>query len=287
MTVRLDPPGTSDLAAAIAALRGWQDHAAFQLHPGDLGWFARFGERRMLDTVRTWSRAGRVVAVGLLDGPDLLRLAIDPGVEEDDGLARRLIADLGDPEGGVFGAGTAYLEVPAGAGIRELLAETGWKTDEPWTPLKRDLARPVERHDLRIEIVGPELAAERVALQRSAFENSTFTVEAWTAMAAGAAFADARDLIGLDSAGVPVAAITVWSAGPGLPGLIEPMGVHPDHRGRGHGRAITLAGAAALRELGASSATVCTRSSNLGAIATYRSAGMTALPERMDLAREL
>ena len=60
MTIRLDGPGTSDLPSVIAALREWQDDAAaFQLHPGDLGWFARFGEERMLEAVRTWSRDDR------------------------------------------------------------------------------------------------------------------------------------------------------------------------------------------------------------------------------------
>jgi ribosomal protein S18 acetylase RimI-like enzyme len=63
------------------------------------------------------------------------------------------------------------------------------------------------------------------------------------------------------------------------------MGVHRDHRGRGYGRAITSAAAAALRRLGSSSAIVCTASSNVGAVATYRSAGFQQLPEVRDLRR--
>jgi GNAT superfamily N-acetyltransferase len=47
-----------------------------------------------------------------------------------------------------------------------------------------------------------------------------------------------------------VAAVTVWSAGPGKPGLLEAMGVHREHRGLGYGKAITVAAAAALQELG-------------------------------------
>lgn len=77
----------------------------------------------------------------------------------------------------------------------------------------------------------------------------------------------------------------MWSAGRGRPGLIEPLGVHPDHRGHGYGRAITLAGAAALRELGSSSALVIT-SAHVAAAATYRSAGFELLPERYDRRRE-
>ena len=72
---------------------------------------------------------------------------------------------------------------------------------------------------------------------------------------------------------------------PGRPGLLEPMGVHAEHRGRGYGRAICLAAAAALRDLGASSALVCTPSANTSAVATYRAAGYEAEPERLDRVR--
>jgi len=138
---------------------------------------------------------------------------------------------------------------------------------------------------LRIEVTGPERAHVRTAVQRAAFGGSSFTDEHWQAMAGGLPYADARCLVGYDRDDA-VAAVTVWSAGPGRPGLIEPMGVNPDHRGHGHGRAITVAAAAALRELGASSATVCTPSSNAGAVATYKSAGCRAAPEVPDLHRK-
>ena len=60
------------------------------------------------------------------------------------------------------------------------------------------------------------------------------------------------------------------------------MGVHREDRGHGYGKAITLAPAAALRELGSSRATVCTPSSNAAAVATYASAGFELLPEIRD-----
>ena len=78
----------------------------------------------------------------------------------------------------------------------------------------------------------------------------------------------------------------MWSAGPGRPGLIEPMGVHRDHRGHGYGTAITVAGAAALRDMGSSSATVCTPSANVAGVATYRAAGFRQLPVTPDLTRD-
>jgi ribosomal protein S18 acetylase RimI-like enzyme len=105
-------------------------------------------------------------------------------------------------------------------------------------------------------------------------------------MAAGLPFTDARCLLAYDDAGVAVAGATLWSAGPGKPGLLEPVGVHIDHRGRGYGTAISVAAAAELRQMGASSALVCTLSALAGAVATYKSAGFQQLPERLDRTRD-
>ncbi|GAA2131110.1 GNAT family N-acetyltransferase [Glycomyces algeriensis] len=283
MEIELHTPRTDELDAAVAALRSWQsDDAPLQLHPGDLGWFWQLGAEKTAASVRTWTRDGEIAAVGFLDGPDVLRVTTAPDLMHDEALARRMAADLDDPERGVLPAGKVNAEIPTGAALNESLAETGWDTDEAWTPLRRDLSGPVEDSGLRIEVAGPEDAELRAALQRSAFEGSTFSVERWQAMAEGPAYADARCLIGFDEDGVAVAMVTVWSAGPGRPGLVEPMGVHADHRGRGHGKAICVAAAAALQELGSSSAMVATPSSLVSAVATYRAAGFVPLPERFD-----
>ncbi|SHN31541.1 Ribosomal protein S18 acetylase RimI [Streptomyces yunnanensis] len=135
---------------------------------------------------------------------------------------------------------------------------------------------------MRIEVVGPEKAHVRTAVQRASFDGSRFTDDRWYTMAAGLPYADARCLVAYDDQGNAVAAVTVWSAGPARPGLLEPMGVHQEHRGHGYGKAITVAAVSALQELGSSSAIVCTPSSNAGAVATYRSAGFEQLPEVRD-----
>jgi hypothetical protein len=46
-----------------------------------------------------------------------------------------------------------------------------------------------------------------------------------------------------------------------------------------------MAAAAALQQLGSSSATVCTPSSNVGGVAAYVSAGFETLPEVTDFRR--
>ncbi|MGW1124547.1 GNAT family N-acetyltransferase [Streptomyces sp. NPDC002526] len=286
MTIALGTPDTEGLRAAADALRDWQaEGAPMQLHPGDLGWYGRTGPRTTAEAVRTWSRAGRTLAVGLLDGPGLIRLTTAPDARRDDELARRLADDIALPAHGVLPQGRAAVEAPQDALVRDVLGERGWGTDEPWTPLRRDLTGPVPAPDLAIEVAGPGLAHQVAAVHRSAFQGSRFTDAGWRAMAAGPLFTDARCLLGRDERGDAVATVTVWSAGPGRPGLLEPMGVHRDHRRRGHGRAITLAAAAALRELGASSALVCTPSSNTGGVAAYLSAGFERRPEIHDRSR--
>lgn len=298
MTIETRTPGVDELGEVVDVLRSWQDDdAPLQLHPGDVGWYWRFGAPATAAALRTWRRDGRVVAVGLLDGLDLLRLGIAPDLQRDDELARRLAEDAARPERGVLGPGGASVEAPVGALVDEHLAAAGWRVDERWALLRRDLAAPVEDSGVPAREVGPSEAAAWAEALRSSFGGTRAAPERWHALATGLPYADARCLLVHDGAPVaddparaghePAAAvIAVWSAGPGRPGLIEPMGVHADHRRRGLGRAVTLAGLAALRALGASSALVATPASNVGGVATYVAAGFVHLPERFDRRRE-
>ena len=70
MPIELHTPGTHDLHAIVQIMGEWQvEGLPMQLHPGDIGWFARFGAAATSAALRTWSRDGRVLAIGLLDGP--------------------------------------------------------------------------------------------------------------------------------------------------------------------------------------------------------------------------
>ncbi|WP_344862924.1 GNAT family N-acetyltransferase [Planomonospora alba] len=288
MTIEMGRPEADGLGDVVRLLGRWQhDAGPVQVHPGDVGWFWRFGAERTAEATRIWSRAGEVLAVGLLDGADLLRLAFAPQALRDGELARQVAEDAAAPGRGVLPEGRAYVEAPTGALVRDLLSQGGWESGESWTPLLRDLGAPVPDPGVRVEAVGPERAHEWAAVLRASFDGSTFGGERWHAMAAGAPYAGARCLLARDERGEAVAVVAVWSAGEGRPGLIEPMGVHRAHRGRGYGRAITVAAARTLRELGSSSVVVCCQSANAGAVAAYRSAGLERLPERRDLYRDV
>lgn len=233
-----------------------------------------------------------MLAVGLLDGPQLLRVAIDPHWCEDEEVARQITEDLNDPERGVLDPGEATIEARGADRLTQMLSEQGWQDDEPWTPLNLDLSAPLDDTGLRVEVIDHERAGDWMAVHWSAFRGTALTnadrrevTNWWRTMATGPLYADARSLMLSDGHGSPVAVAAVWSAGPGRPGLVEPMGVHQDHHGQGHGRAITRAAAAALRDLGSSSAIVCAESANLAAVATYTSAGFTAHPQVADLCR--
>ena len=292
MSIRLATPSGDDLGRVLAALSEWQDdQVPIQLHPGDLGWFARSGPASTAAALRTWSRGRELLALGLLDGAGLVRWTVAPSARADETLADQVAADLSEPERGVLGPGAAAVEAPQGTALHDRLLLTGWHTGEAWTPLRRDLAEPVEPAEasgVRVEVVAQTaVVADYTAVHRSAFASPGLSTQVWQTMAAGPAFREARSLVAYRDDGTPVAEVTVWSAGPGRPGLLEPMGVHAAHRGHGYGRAMCLAAAGALRDVGATSALVCTPSLNVGAVATYRAAGYRALPERLDRIRSV
>jgi len=202
VTVVLGKPGVDGLSEAVGVLREWQyDGAPMQVHPGDLGWFWRFGAEATAAAVRTWSRKGQILAVGLLDGPKLLRLTIAVDVQRDEELAQQLVEDVTEPKRGVLMEGKVNIEAPMGALVQDLLFEVGWNADAPWTPLRRDLTEPAIDPGVRIEVIGPEQAHVRTAVQRASFDSSTFTDERWHAMAAGLPYADARCLVAYDDQG--------------------------------------------------------------------------------------
>ncbi|HWD83000.1 MAG TPA: GNAT family N-acetyltransferase, partial [Kribbella sp.] len=280
MAIALSVAGTGELGDVVGVLREWtREGVPLQLHPGDLGWFWRFGAERTAAATRIWRRGGEIVAVGMLDEPDWLRMAIAPELQRDEELARQIVADVTAAGAGGLIQGKVYVETPMGALVQDLLFKDGWNADVPWVPVRRDLTDPVPDPGARVDVIGAEEAHERTAVQRASFDGSTFTNERWFAMSDGLPYADAQCLVLRNKIGESVAAATVWSAGEGRPGYIEPMGVHSLHRGRGYGTAMVLACARALREMGSSSVYTVTPGTNVGAIATYQAAGLQPLDE--------
>lgn len=282
-SVIITTPRSNNLEQIIATLADWQqDRDVIQLHPGDIGWFQRFGEKATSDALRLWEKDGQLASIGMMDGSDLLRIALNPAFETDTELAEQMAKDIDE----ILEAG-ACLEARSADLLRKKLSKANWKEGEPWTSLALDLTESPKEADLEIKEVGEDQVTVRTSLQRASFDNSTFTEDNWRNMASGPAYKNARCLIGYDTDKNTVAMVTVWSAGEGRPGLIEPLGVDKKFRGNGYGKAITLAAAKALEEMGSSSVLVCTESSNVGAVNTYKSAGFRELPDIRDLVKTI
>jgi hypothetical protein len=151
MTIVLGRPAVDGVREAMASLREWHyDEAPMQLHSVDIGWNYRFGTAETAAVVRAWSRDGRILAVGMLDSPTLVRMTVAPDAFQGEDLARRLLEDFSLPERGVLPEGAVSIEAPLGLLLHDLLSKEGWGVDEPWTPHFRDLTEPVEDPGVRI-----------------------------------------------------------------------------------------------------------------------------------------
>lgn len=298
MTLSFETPTCDQLVELAEELAQWQQIPwAGQLHPGDLGWHSSVGAERLAGDLRVWKNGTRPVALGMLDGPGLIRFAIAPDCTADESLAHAMAGDLENPSGLFPDDPVNVVEARGATALQAELRRRGWAEDEEWTPLVLELAgeprwEQLEQSGLRIEIVGAEEAAEWTAVHWSSFKGTPYTDEAregfvrrWSTLMTSPLADHAQSLIGYDSTGAAVAVTTVWSAGEGRPGLVEPMGVHRDHQGKGYGVAITQAGAQALHQTGASAAAVVAENSNPAALATYTAAGFTAGASVSDLAR--
>lgn len=297
MTVELRTPVAADLARIVGELRMWQsdDWPGF-LHPGDLGWHSMTGAEQTAADLRVWTQDGKAVAVGMLDA-GVFRMAVEPSASDDEVVADRIGRDLMDPAGGVLPAGDAVVEARGARALQHALRAEGWVDDEPWTPLQMSLTDQLdmsrlERSNVRIELVGPDEAETWIAVHWSSFKATPLDDETrirfadrWRTMATGPFAELAQHLIAFDADDVPVAVTTVWAAGLGRPGLIEPMGVHSEHQGNGYGVAITLAGARALQQADASSVVVVAENSSPGVLATYKASGFVPQAPVTDLKR--
>ena len=279
-------PSVDDLPGIIDTVASWQrEGLSVQVHPGDLGWYQRFGANALASALRVWTHDGEPAAVGFLDESELIRMAISPGHAEDTTLAEAVVTDLETVLSDLLPSGTGIVEARFGSALQHALTKAGWTYDEPWTVLHRDLADPVPPTSLRFVAVEADRVDDRVSVEASAFRGSSLTVERWMSMAGGHAYQQARCLVGYCADGAAVGAATVWSAGHGRPGIVEPLGVHSEHRGYGFGTGMALGAASVLRDMGASSITVATPSSNDAAVAAYRAAGMDSLGEVRDYLR--
>lgn len=266
---------TAGAGELIAALNDWLPPGCYVsgLHAGDVGWELRLADGESGSGLLAVRDGSQLVAVALADSPTVLRPQVHPDRVHDLRVAGALLEYVE----AMPGDAPAYTDAASASAFRSLLSGAGWQLDpDPWVVLYRALTPADGRLDdplcaiLRTEAD----VADRVAVQRAAFAGSTFTVQRWHQMAAGPGFHPAHEYLRRSPDGVPVAAATGWSAGPGKCAILEPVGAHPQHSGAGHGKAVSMAAIAALARGGASGVTVHTPASNTTAVRAYESCGL-------------
>ena len=178
---------------------GSRKAAPVQLHPGDLGWNWRLGAEDLAGAVRVWRRDGQILAVGLVEDRAWSGWASHRASIGTMRSRRSCWPICRIPRGACCPPTTRVSRPGPAPPSDELLTESGWVADEPWTPLSRDLTDPVEDCGLRVEVVDAHHAQERVEVQRAAFPNSTFTLERWHTMATASPYRRARCLVAYDS----------------------------------------------------------------------------------------
>jgi ribosomal protein S18 acetylase RimI-like enzyme len=272
VTITLERGGRALSGTAIEALAGWAPRhgPVTSLHAGDIGWHLRLDDADLEGSIVVARDGSEVVAVAELDS-DGLRPTIRPDRADD-----RAVADALGTLAQSLAKADFFCDTPPHTALRAFLVDRGWVLEEPWALLYRPLS--ADDADLGASL-GHAVETEddvrgRVDVQFHAFAHSTFTVARWRQMAAGPGYRRDLDLLRRDDDGVPVAGATSWTAGPGRVGILEPVGTHRDHVGRGHGPAVTLAAIGALARAGASGVTVQTPISNHGAVRAYQRAGL-------------
>lgn len=299
MDMRVVQPKVSELNSLYRQLSLWQQNPwGGQLHPGDVGWRSIAGPEKVAACLRVWLRQETPVAIGMFDDKNLIRLALAPETIHDQTIAESLAKDLENPSAGVFDETTAIVEARQAPALTAMLRQRGWRDHDEWTPLTCDLTQSFDLNAthatrLNIQVVGTDRAAAWAAVHWSAFRGAPgnrHDQERYRARVRAALTGpygqEAQFILACDPNGAAVAVATAWSAGVGRPGLLEPMGVHQEHQGRGYGRAVTLAAADALAERGASHAVVVAQTSEAAAVATYQSAGFIPQNPVADLKRD-
>ena len=267
---------------------------------GDVSWWLASSP---LDTdwrerIRLWERDGEVVAWAWLMPPDAADLFLRADLAPVD--RRGLVAAIGDwlvervqwwsvaaadaPETRVTRILTWALD--ADDALQGDLAAAGFAPDvEPEYSMfhrRLDDDRPLPEAPLpegyRVRPVRlPEELQARVDVHREAFAPSKMTVEKHTRLLDLPGYTADHDLVVEAPDGSLAAFTLVWWDPVARAGEFEPVGVHPEHRRRGLGRAVNVEGLRLLRRLGAIDAVVFSRQTNVASEALYASAGFDRL----------
>lgn len=262
MLRRRDYVGPDDLRAMQGlAQRLWVPGSHW--HIGDLAW-GRFAIPDSEGGWRTslWSDGDEVRAWGWVERPGHLDLLVDPGLPE-------LATDVLEWADSVTEDGPRTCTVmESESHVVEVLERDGYdqQVDAPYFTHHRielsDLAMPCVPDGFTLRHVTPADVDERAAAHRRAWSDlapSRMSRESYARVMRGWPYRCELDWVIVGPDGSMVASALGWLDEENREGLLEPVGCAPELRRLGLAGAVNLAAMTALRDAGATHATVCPR----------------------------
>ncbi len=161
-----------------------------------------------------------------------------------------------------------------------LLARQGYTLDDDFTYVRMHRSLDQELPPVEVPagyrirpLAGEAEVVAYVALHRAAFASDSMTAEWRLRTLRAPEYVPALDLVSEAPDGALAGFCVLWLAPARRLGQIEPMGVHPAHRGRGLAWALMDEGFRRLRAHGAETALVETESTRNPALRAYEAAG--------------
>ena len=121
-------------------------------------------------------------------------------------------------------------------------------------------------------------AAARAAAQYGAYESKApfeKYLRRYLSFMRSPVYEPERDIVAAHPDGRIGSFCIIWTDPVNRIGLFEPVGTHPEYRGKGLARAVMLEGLRRLQERGMQTAMLCTNENNLPAVKLYESVGFT------------
>ena len=282
------------MQAAVSAAAHVTSHRV-----GDVGWLTRQATHRQLGLdIRIWEDgAGRIsgwtfsqakgkfivfIAPGDAD-PAFIDEMLD-GVEE----TARLAVDAGDAAVDLHTYGIDLTRSPEDRALAAALERRGFTATPSTCGLLRraldSIPSPSVPAGYRLSSVETlDQVVGRVEAHRAAFAPSELTLERYRRVRETWPYRPELDRVAMTDGGTVVAFCTAWIDPDRASGLLEPVGVGPDHWRRGLASAVCLDALHALRAAGARTAEVAFTTE--AALATYRSIGFEPNVSDVDFQR--
>ena len=228
-------------------------------HPGQLAWSVGYALPEDLEhgPVRLWYDGGELAAYAWLEDPTWAEVCVHPSAAA---LVPEVAAWLAENADGEL---TTMIDEDE-AWLVEGLVAAGWSLtrDAPWmTQHSLDLAElpPVPRvPGYSFRAIEPDEAAARAACHRGAWEGSKVSEAAYRRLTTIPPYRTTLDWVAIHGGEMVSSALLWWDEATGSV-LVEPVGTHPAHAGRGLAAAVSLAALTAARGLGATRGLVIPR----------------------------